>query len=165
MLKDKHSKANNKYIEKYGSSEESVYIIYLDANNLYGWAVIQYLPYGEFKWLSKTEIDKTDLNSTGEKSSIGYILEAELENPSELHELHNYPFAPEKLEMSQDMFSKYCFENADEYGIKFGGVNKLIPNLKNKRKYVVHYSNVQLYLSLEMRMTRIHRVLRFQQSN
>ena len=70
----RHSKANNKYMENYDSSEsnsieESVFIIYLDANNLYGWAMIQYLPYGGFKWLSKKEIDEFDLNLVKENTS------------------------------------------------------------------------------------------------
>ena len=59
----RHSKANNKYVGNYESNKESVFIIYLDANNLYGWAMIQYLPYGSLKWLSEKEIDKFDLNS------------------------------------------------------------------------------------------------------
>ena len=71
----RHSKSNNKYMENYDSSEESIFLMYLDANNLYGWAMIQYLPYGGSKWLSKKEIEKFDLNSTGENSSIRYTLE------------------------------------------------------------------------------------------
>ena len=64
----------------------------------------------------------------------------ELEYHFELHDLHNdYPLAPDKLEISQNMLSKYCFNNANEYGIKIGRVNKLVPNLCNKSKYVVHY--------------------------
>ena len=91
----RQSKANNKYMKDYDGSEESVYIIYLDANNYYGWAMIQYLPYGRFKWFSKKEIDEFDLNSISKNSSIGYILEVDLEYPSELHDLHNdYPLAP-----------------------------------------------------------------------
>ena len=87
----------------------------------------QYLPYGGFKWLGKEEIDDFDLNLVKENSSIGYTLEVDLEYPSELHDLHNdYPLAPEKLHISQDMLSKYCFDIADKYGIKFGGVNKLV---------------------------------------
>ena len=160
------SKANNKYIESSDSSEESVYIIYLDANNLYGWAMIQYLPYGGFKWLIKKEIDKFDLNSIKDNSPVGYILEVDNKYPSELHNLCNYyPLAPEKLEISQNMLSKYCSDIADEYGIKIGGVNKLFPNLGNKRKYVVHYINLQLYLSLGMKLTKVHRVLKFKQSD
>ena len=162
----RHSKANNKYMENYNSSKESKFIMYLDSNNLYGWAMIQYLPYGGFKWLSKKEINKFDLNSIKENSSIGYILEADLEYPSELHDSHSdYLLAPEKSEISQDMLPKYCSDIADDYGIKFGGVNKLVPNLRNKSKYVIHYRNLQLYLSLGMKLTKVHRVLKFKQSD
>ena len=144
----RYSKTNNKYMESYDQYKESVFIVYLDTNNLYGRAMIQYLPYGGFKWLSKEEIDKFDLNSIDENSSIGYILEVDLEYPDELHDLHNdYPLAPEKLEISQEMLSKYFYDIADEYGIKIGGTNKLVSNLRNKEKYVVHYRNLQLYLS------------------
>ena len=112
--------------------------------------------------MSKKEIDEFDLNFVKENSSVGYILEVYLEYPSELHDLHNgYPLAPEKLENSQSMLSKYCSDIADKYGIKIGGVNKLVPNLGNTKKYVVHYINLQLHLSLGMKLSRIHRILKF----
>ena len=102
------------------------------------------------------------MNSVSENISIGYILEIDLEYPSELHELHNgYLLAPEKLEINQNMLPKYWSNIANEYGIKIGGVNKLVPNLSNKRKYVVHYRNLQLYLSLGIKLTEIHRILGF----
>ena len=89
---------------KKDDDNESVFIIYLDANNLHGWATTQYLPYGGYKWLSKKEIDEFDLNLVKENNSTGYILKVDLEYPSKLHNLHNdYPLAPEKLEISQDM--------------------------------------------------------------
>ena len=82
-------------------------------------------------------------------SSDGYMLEVDLEYFDELHELYNdYPLAPEKLETSHDMFSNCCGNIANKYEIKIGGVNKLFPNLGNEGKYVLHYRNLQLYLSL-----------------
>ena len=98
--------------------------------------------------------------SISEKSPIGYFLEVDLEYPDELHELHNdFPLAPEKLAVSSDMLSKYCKKIADKYEIKVGDVKKIIPNLGNKTNYVVHYRNFQLYLSLGMKLTKIHWVL------
>ena len=114
----RHSKANNKYMEYYDSSKESKYIIYLDANNLYECAIVQKLLHSGFKWLSKKGIidfclSATPLNSIIENSSVGYILKVDLEFPSELHDLHSdYPLAPEKLEISQNMLSKYCSDIA-----------------------------------------------------
>ena len=126
-------------------------------NNLYGWTMSEYLPFEGFKWLKN--IDKFDIMSISDKSPIGYFLEVDLEYPEELHELHNdFPLAPEKLTVSSDMLSKYCKKIADKYEIKVGDVKKLIPNLGNKTNYVVHYRNLQLYLSLGMKLTKIHRV-------
>ena len=126
-------------------------------NNLYGWAMSGYLSYGGFKWLKN--VDGFDVNSISEKSPIGYFLEVDLEYSDELHELHNdYPLAPEKLAVSYDMLSNYCKKIADEYEIKAGDVKKLIPNLGNKTNNVLHYRNLQLYLSLGMKLTKIHSV-------
>ena len=104
--------------------------------------------------------------SINEKSEIGYFLEVDLKFPDKLHDLHNdYPLAPEKLVVTNDMLSKYCKEIADEYDIKVGYVKKLIPNLRNKTKYVLHYRNFQWYLSLGMKLNKIQRVLKFKQSD
>ena len=63
------------------------------------------------------------------------------------------------------MLSTYCRKIADKYQINVGNIKKLIPNLGNKTKYVLHYRNLRLYLSLEMRLIKIHRVLKFKQSD
>ena len=110
----------------------------------------QPLPYKGFGWLNEKGIHRFDVNSMelhsiDKNSSIGYGLEVDLEYPSELHDLHNdYPLAPEKLEINENMLSNYWFNIANKYGIKIGGVNKLVPNLGNKNKYVVHYRNLPL---------------------
>ena len=162
----RHSEANNKYMQSYDYKKPCKYITYLDVNNLYGWAMSQYLPNSGFKWLNQKEIDKFCLNSIDKNSSIEYILEVDLEYPDELHELHNYYLlAPEKQEISHDMLSSYCSNIANEYGVKIGGVNKLVPNLGNKSEYVLHYRNLQLYLSLGMKLTKVHKILKFKQSD
>ena len=80
--------------------------------------------------------------------------------------MHNdYQLVPEKLAISYDMQSDYCKKSADKYEIKFGDVKKSIPNLGNKTNYVLHYRNLQLCLSLGMRLKKIHRVLKFKQSD
>ena len=133
-------------------------------NNLYGWAMSGYFRYGGFKWLKN--VDKFDVNSISEKSPIVYILNVDLKYPDESHVSHNNcPLAPEKLAIPSDMLSDHCKKIADEYETKVGDVKKLIPNLGNKTNYVLHYRILQLYLSLGMKLTKIHRVLKFKQSN
>ena len=140
--------------------------MYWDANKLYGWAMIQSLPACDFKWLNKKEINDFVLDSIDENSSIGYILECDLEYCKELHDLHNdYPLCPEKIEVSSDMLSRYCSDIANKHGIKVGGVKKLIPTLSNKVRYVVHYRNLQYYLSLGIKFIKVNRILKFKQSN
>ena len=85
---------------------------------------------------------------------MGYFPEVDLEYSHKLHELHNdYPLVPEKIAVSSDMLSKYCKKIADNYEIKVGDVKKLIPNLGNKTNYVAHYRNLQLYLTLGMKLS------------
>ena len=141
--------------------------MYWDVNNLYGSIVsIDYVPYSGFKCLSKEEIKVFDVDMISENSLIGYIVEVDFEYCWNLHDLPNYyPLCPEKIEVSKDMLSNYCKEIVDWYGIKVGGVKKLTPNLGDKVKYVVHYKNLQYYLSLGMKLVKIHRILKFKQSN
>ena len=164
FIAKRYAKANNKYMNDYNSEEPSTFVTYLDKNNLYGWSMSEYLPNEKFEWLEN--IDEFDVMSVNKKSDIRYILEFGLEYPKKLHELHNdYPLAPEKLAVSSDMLSTYCKNIADEYNIKVGDVKKIIPNLGYKTKYLLHCRNLQLYLSLGMKLTKIHRVVKFKQSD
>ena len=149
-------------MKDYNQEKECSYIMYLDANNLYGWAMSQSLPFSNFKWLEDTE--SINLDNYTDDSKKGIILEVDLEYPDELHDLHNdYPCAPEKILVNDDMLSSYCKELKQNNNISSGKVNKLVPNLMNKEKYVLHYRNLQLYLKLGLKLKKIHRVLEFTQ--
>ena len=139
MISKRYGKANNKYMGKsFNEKEPSKYIQYLDANNLYGAAMSMKLPTHGFKWMNDKELLVW--------RKIPCILEVDLEYPKELHDLHNeYPLAPERIK---------CKNN----------VEKLIPNLRDKKKYVVHYKNLSQYLDLGLRLTRIHRGIKFEES-
>ena len=158
----RYNEANNKYMKNYDPTKPSKYIEYLDKNNLYGWAMNGYLPYCGFKWLKNA--DNFDVNSFTKNSQIGYILEVDLEYPKELHEFYNdHPLAPEKLAIPYDMLSDYGMW--DEYMTKVGDVKKLTPNLGDKTNYVLHYKNLQFYLSLGIKLTKIYQVLKSKQSD
>ncbi|KAJ8979951.1 hypothetical protein NQ317_001536 [Molorchus minor] len=143
----RHSVANNKYMntENYNKTDLSKYLMYLDVNNLYGWAMSQMLPYGGFKWVE--HIEHVDIMGIAESSSVGYIFEVDLEYPKELHDYHNdLPF---------------CAENKLSINSK---IPKLIPDLTNKNKYVIHYRNLQQCLKFGLKLVKIHRALQFNQS-
>ena len=164
-IANRYGKANNKYMSKYDENKPSKYIMYLDANNLYGWAMSQYLPTGGFKWLTEKQINKINLAQYNEDSNKGLLIEVNLEYPKELHDLHNdYPLAAERVCVNNNMLSKYCKRIAAKYNISTGLVHKLIPTLSNKEKYVLHYRNLQLYLDLGLKINKVHRVLEFNQS-
>ena len=140
-------------MKEYNEKAPSKYIMYLDANNLYGWAMSQYLPTGNFRWMTDKEISKIDLGKYKKDGKKGLIPEADLEYLRELHSLHNdYPVAPEKLNVSNNMLSGCCKKIAKN-NISIGLVRKLIP----KR-------NLQLYMDLGLKIKKVHRVLEFDQS-
>ena len=162
----RYCRANNEFVKRYDSGLEKSFNTDWDVNNLYGAAMLEYLPYDEFEWLSDDEIDGIDFNCVGAENDVGSILEVDLKYPNVLHELHNdYPLAPEKLRVNKNMLSDYCLSIAEKYDVKVGDVAKLIPNLKDKSCFVLHYRTLQLYMSLGMVVEKIHRALKFKQSD
>ncbi|XP_054712885.1 uncharacterized protein LOC129222404 [Uloborus diversus] len=140
---NRYAKANNKYMKDYNKDKESNYLMYLDANNLYGWAMSQYLPYGDFKW-SQINIDVTQIP---DDSDTGYILEVDLKYSKKLHKKHSdLPLAP---------------ENRIPDG---SSQSKLLTTLHDKKNYVIHYRNLKQCLEMGLKLKKIHRVLEFKQS-
>ena len=104
-ISNRYSKANNKYLKSYDPKQELKHIIYLDANNLYGYAMSEFLPISRLKCIDPQEFD---LNKYTSSISKGCVLEVDLEYPKELPELHNdYSSAPDKLEIKREMLPDY----------------------------------------------------------
>lgn len=130
----------------YDPSQPSKHLIYLDANNLYGWAMSEPLPYKNFQWLNENEIQKFKLDQFRDDSEVGCILEVDIECPISLHDSHSdLPF---------------CISNETPPGKK---CIKLLATLNNKQKYVIHYKNLQQVIEAGLILTKIHRILMFNQ--
>ena len=165
-INKRYSKANSKYCPDYDKNKPKVYINYLDMNNLYGYAMRKHLPYGGFKWVEVNNETVNRILSKSDNSLHGYFLEVDLDYLEELHDYHNnYPLAPEKIKIEDDMLSPYGLEIKKKYDIKSGDVNKSAPNLMSKKKYVVHYRNLQYYLSQGLIFLKVHRMLKFKESD
>ena len=163
MVSKRHAKANNPLVEGYDPKKNSSHILYLDANNLYGWAMSQALPTGGFRWVTETAQLAHIIADHPADDPEGYILEVDLEYPQELHNAHNaYPLAPERMVVQKQWMSEYQHGLISDRG-GATEVEKLVPNLCNKDRYVLHYRNLQLYLSLGLRLKKIHHALRFEQ--
>ena len=150
-ISKRYAEANNKYMKDYDPDKESTFIQYLDANNLYGWAMSQNLPTHGFNWMKNITKEKVmdilekanhSMSNFGRK---GYIFEVDLEYPEHLWDKHNdYPLAPEK--------------------IKVNGVEKLICHFKSRTNYVIYYHTLRQCLELGMRLKAVHRGISFYQS-
>jgi len=157
----RHSKSNVPGTTSFDPSNPASYIFYVDANNLYGWAMTQPLPTSNFVFLSPWEVENFDVFQIPDDSKIGYVIECDLIYPPELHDAHNcYPLAPESLLITEDLISPYC----KSFGLKHHESRKLVPNLMDKTKYVTYYANLKFYLEQGMKLTKIHRILSFDQS-
>ena len=144
----RYAKANNKYMQNYNNNEESSYIQYLDANNIYGWAMSKKLPVNGFKWFDTSEtsdkINEDFIKNYDENNDKGYILEVDVKYPKRLHELYSdLPFLSERMEVNK------C--------------KKLVCHLFNKKKYVAHINALKRELNHGLKLKKIHRVIEFNQ--
>ena len=149
MISKRYAKANNKYMDAlYDPTKPDKYIMYWDANNLYGWAMSAPLPTGNFAWMSEEEFGAIDWLKQEADQPTGYFVEVDLEYPDELHDLHSdYPLATERLEVDIGMVSDKQRELREVYDMpNVNNCTKLVPNLRNKTKYLCHYRNLRFYL-------------------
>ena len=147
IISNRYGEANNKYMKGFNKNKPSKYAMYLDANNLYGGAMSEKLPIRGFKWLTDKEIQNLYNNQVVQVcEKTPCILEVDIEYPENLHDLHNdYPFCPERVKCNNR-------------------VEKLIPNLRDKTKYVIHYRNLIQCLKAGMKLKKIHRGIKFIES-
>ena len=140
MISTRYAEANNPYMgDSYNREKETSYISYFDANNLYGYIMMDKLPYRGFKWMTREEMENW--------KTIPCALEVDLEYHKELHDLHNdLPLCPENIETKNK-------------------INKLIPTLNNKEKYVIHYRTLMLCLDLGMKLKKIHNGIKFEEKD
>ena len=134
---------------------------YLDANNLYGWAMSHFLPTHGFCFLQQDEISTLKLQLLSADAEDGFIFEVDLHYPTHLHDCHgDNPLASDSLFINRSMYSPTQQAAFPETTPQ----RNLTPNLRDKVKYVVHYRNLKLYLQLDLVDTKVHRVLTFKQS-
>jgi hypothetical protein len=162
MISTRYARANNKYMKKYKPNLPSSFIEYLDANNLYGWAMSQPLPEGDYKWEDPEQYTVEKIQGLKDDAERGYILEVDLKVPTELHDFFNdYPLAPEQSVSKPSPFMK---ELGKKLNIAENKVEKLVTSLSDKKNYVLHYRNLKLYLRLGLVLEKVHKVLSFKQS-
>ena len=140
----RYAKANNKYMKNYNNNEESSYIQYLDANNLYDWAISKKLLVNGFKWTDGDKINEEFIKNYNENDNKGYILEVDVRYPKRLHELHSdLPFLSERMKIDK------C--------------NKVVCNLLIKKKHVTHINSLKQALNHGLKLKKIHRIIEFNQ--
>lgn len=150
----RHAVANNRFMSNYNANIDESYIIYLDVNSLYSWAMMQHLPVSDFAWVDSKTFDTFDVTKVPDDSDVGYILEVDIEYPEIIHDLHSdLPLCPEKI-----------LPPTDCHNTKSSAPKKLISTLYDKKNYVIHYRNLKQCLKHKLQLRKIHRILSFKQA-
>ena len=136
-------KVNNKYMKVYDKNKESLYLKYLDVNNLYDRAMLQKFPVNSFEWIDNTsQFNEHFIKNYIEKSDEGYFLEVDAQCLEKLHDLHNYlPFLPVRMKIEK-------FE-------------RLVANLHDWNEYFIHIRNLKG--NQELVLKKFHKILKFKQ--
>ena len=165
MVSKRHAVTNNKYVEGYNSLKSSSFILYLDANNLYGRAMQEYLPWKNFEWMSPHQLNYDFIKWLKPEGEVGCIIQCSLEYPVALHNYHSdYPLAPLKKSVPYGMLSPVARMICDKHKLKrTTNVEKLLATVEDKDFYILHYRNLQLYVSLGLRVKKIHAGIIFKQ--
>ena len=160
MVSKRYAKASNPLVEGYDQRKVTNYITYLDANNLYRWAMSLLLPKSGFNW-KRVMSTEEQIMKMKEHSKKRRILEVDLEYPEELHEGDNsYPFAPAKKVIKNEQMSGYQKRLMVDLSLNPLSSKKLVLTLEDKKKYVVHYRNFRR----GMRLKKGHRAIEFDES-
>ena len=160
QISHRHAVANNKYMSNYDDKKDDSYIVYLDANNLYGHAMSQYLPTGDFKW-NEEKWNTDRILKLKDDSDIGYLFDVDVSYPEELHDyLNQYSPLPENMIIKKNYLNDWQQKDYNE-----SKINKLCCSLASKKNYVVNYRYLKLALSLGVKLDNVNRVLQFKQSD
>ena len=165
-INHRHFAANNEYLNDYDPQIPSSYIMYVDANNLYGKGMSEKLPTGNFRWLSQQELEAFNIVEMDPNGETCYILEVDLKYPKELHDIHNdYPLAVECKHIKKEDISPYNKQFLEDHDETFKSTRKLCPDLRDKKKYVCLLKNLKFFMRHGFILERIHRILAADQSN
>jgi hypothetical protein len=167
MISKRYAQANNqRTVPQFDVSQPEKHIVYWDANNLYGWAMSQPLPYAGFRWVPESEFATIEWTSLDFDAPLGYFIECDLDYPVELHDEHNdYPLAPERVTITEKMLGDKQREIHAHYSFnRTTACSKLVPNLFAKSRYCLHYRNLKFYLEQGLILRKVHRVIEFRQS-
>ncbi len=160
-VSQRHAKANNPRVAGYDSSKPSTWLRYDDANNLYGWAMSQKLPAHGFVWGEGSAWSAERVLAMADDADRGAFLEVDLGYPVELHDEHNdFPICPERMSVPRSWLSPYAEALTGDHYVES---EKLVPNLRDKSHYWIHYRNLKFALEHGLKLKAVHRVLEYEQ--